>query len=304
MHMTPDIHSPCAGAVRQLDTAPARRRALPVLMLAASLLAGCAQMPPMVEQLQADKKTRIRVLVEDAPFKYTVPAAMDVAGGGFPLLVLAGALVAVSVQNSLENANARLASAAAEKKLPTDHRQAFLAELVRRLALLGVSVDVVAVPFVSNSIGGDRRMFKPSTTMVTTPTEDPVFVLNLDVGTCTFGAASPCVRYFFFQQPAPAKPQPLANSDIMRNPVTPATIVRYRGAFGTAPDYAKVDTKADATEMKRYKTIDDAVLNIAEFDAQLSKIVPLAVADLVRLLEPRAPEATPATPATKVVALP
>jgi hypothetical protein len=281
------------------------RRAQALLLLASALLTGCAQMPPMVEQLQADQKKRIRVLVEDAPFKYTVPAAMDVAGGGFPLLVLAGALVAVSVQNSLENANARLATAAAEKKLPTDHRQAFLAELVRRLALLGVSVDVVAVPFVSNSIGGDRRMFKPSASMVTVPTDDPVFVLNLDVGTCTFGAASPCVRYFFFQQPTPAKPQAPANSDVMRNPVTPATAVRYRGAFGTAPDYAKVDAKADAKadapEIKRYKTIDEAVQSIAEFDAQLSKIVLLAVADLVRLLEPRAPETTPAT---KVVALP
>jgi hypothetical protein len=172
-----------------------------------------------------------------------------------------------------------------------------VAELVRRLAQLGVSVDVVAVPFESNSLGGDRRMFKPSASMVTTPTEDPVFVLNLDVGTCTFGAASPCVRYFFFQQPTAAKAQAPAHGDIMRAPATPATAVRYRGAFGTAPDYAK----ADATEMKRYKTIDEAVQDIVEFDAQLSKIVPLAVADLVRLLEPRAPEATPAT---KVVALP
>jgi hypothetical protein len=57
--MTTDIHSACAVAVRDFDTPPARRRALPVLMLAASLLAGCAQMPPMVEQLQADKKTRV-----------------------------------------------------------------------------------------------------------------------------------------------------------------------------------------------------------------------------------------------------
>lgn len=283
----------------RLDHVPASggRRALPLLLLASALLTGCAQLPPLVEQLQADKKTRIRLFVEDAPFKYTVPAAMDPVGGGIPLIMLVGALTAVSVQYSLEGANARLATAATEKKLAVDHREAFVGELVRRMAQLGVSVEVVPVAFESGSMGNDRRFYKPSTKMVTVPTEAPVFSLNLDVGTCTFGAVSPCVRYAFFELPPAARPTAPVNSDIMRNPGASAPTVRYRGAFGTAPDYAK----PDAAELKKYASVDEAIQNIGEFDAQLAKIVPMAVDDLVKLLEPRAPSATPAA---KVAATP
>ncbi len=266
------------------------RRALPLLLLASALLTGCAQLPPLVEQLQADKKTKIRLFVEDAPFTYTVPAAMDPAGGGIPLVMLIGALAAVSVQYSLEGANARLATAASEKKLATDHRQAFVGELVRRLGQLGVGVEVIPVPYEATSMGNDRRFFKPSTKMVTVPTDAPVFSLNLDVGTCTFGAVNPCVRYAFLELPPAARPVAPANSDIMRNPSTPPATVRYRGAFGTAPDYAK----PSAADLKKYASVDEAVRDIGEFDAQLAKIVPMAVDDLVKLLEPRPPSATPA----------
>ncbi len=261
-----------------------------MLLLTASLMAGCAQLPPMVEQLQADKKTQIRLFVEDAPFQYTVPAAADPIGGGVPLVMLIGALTAVGIQYSLEGANTRLAAAAAEKKLAVDHRQAFVSELVRRLGQLGISVDVVRIPYESGSMGNDRRFFKPSTKMVTVPTDAPVFALNLDVGTCTFGAVSPCVRYAFLEVPPAAKPVAVAQTDIMRNPSTPPTAARYRGAFGTAPDYAK----SYATQFKGYASVDEAIRDIAGFDAQLQKIVPIAVDDLVRLLEPRAPGATPA----------
>ncbi|MFN3571509.1 MAG: hypothetical protein ACK4VX_14600 [Polaromonas sp.] len=277
--------------------APAGRRAPALLLLASALLTGCAQLPPMVEQLQADKKTQIRLFVEDAPFKYTVPSAMDPAAGGIPLVALIGALAAVSVQHSLEGANARLAAAASEKKLAVDHRQAFVGELVRRLGQLGVTVEVVPVPYETNSLGNDRRFYKPSTKMVTLPTDAPVFSLNLDVGTCTFGAVNPCVRYAFLEMPPPARPAAPANSDIMRNPTTPPTTVRYRGVFGTAPDHAK----PYAAELKKYASVDEAIREIAEFDAQFVKIVPRAVDDLVKLLEPRAPGATPAA---KVAATP
>jgi hypothetical protein len=126
--------------------------------------------------------------------------------------------------------------------------------------------------------------------MVTVPTDAPVFSLNLDVGTCTFGAVNPCVRYAFLEMPPPARPAAPANSDIMRNPTTPPSTVRYRGAFGTAPNHAQ----PYAAELKKYVSVDEAIRDIGQFDAQLVKIVPMAVDDLVKLLEPRAPSATPA----------
>lgn len=254
--------------------------------ITAALLTGCAQLPPMVEQLKTEKKTHIVLLVENGPFQYTVPAAMDATGGGIPIIMLIGALAAVSVQHSLEGANAKLATAASEKGVNNDHRQAFVGGLVRRLNHLGFTVDVVPVGYASSSLGKDRRFYLPVLNDVPLSDGVPAFALNLDVGSCTFGVISPCIRYALQAIQKPSMTPPSSESGRggrggSGSSPSGAQIVRYRGAAGTISD----SSTPSASELKKFSTVDDAVANVAEFDGALARLVPVAVNQLAESLE-------------------
>jgi hypothetical protein len=85
--------------------------------------------------------------------------------------------------------------------------------------------------------------------------------------------------------PPGSKDQPLTTGDPFRNPSAPrsrVSPVRYGGAHGTLPNFSK----PQASQFKTFPSVDDAVTNVREFDEQLSRIVPMAVDDLVNWFFP------------------
>lgn len=254
------------------------------------MLTGCAQLPPLVEQLKTNQKTHVTLLVEDGPFQYTTPASIDAGGGGLLIIALITAVAALAAQTALDGANTRLATAVSEKAVAADHRRAFVSHLVRRLDQLGITVDVVSVPYEATSLGKDRRLYRPVADKLPPLGDNPLFILHFDAGTCSFGSVAPCIRYMFHQYSRPVKagaPLLAGSSDPFRAaamtspPSPPPSAVRYRGAWGTSPERSK----PDAAGFKTFASVDDAVLNVAEFDKELSKIVPFAADELVSWLE-------------------
>ncbi|SFV01169.1 hypothetical protein SAMN05216350_112114 [Polaromonas sp. YR568] len=267
------------------------RTAMACLSAAALFLTGCAQLPPMIPQLKAEKNTRIILVAEKSRFEYTVPASVDAVGGGVPLVALIGALTAVVAQKGLENANAKLLVAASEKRLTSNHREAFVDELVRRFKAIGLDAEVLYVPYASATIGGDdRRFYRPVFDGITLPAGVPVFSLNLDVGSCTFGGASPCIRYALIEvltlpdgkvfKPANTPP-PGVNGTIVGAGIPEAKAAvrpfKYRAVVGTTPNYGTKPTP----QPKTFASIDDAVARIEEFDGELAKLVPASVDQLI-----------------------
>lgn len=260
------------------------------VVLGGLILTGCAQLPPLVEQLKTNQKTRITLLVEEGPFQYTTPASIDAGGGGLLILALVTAVAALAAQSALDGANTRLATAISEKAVAADHRKAFVSHLVRRLDQLGITVDVVPVPYEATSLGKDRRLYRPVPDKLPPPGDAPMFILLFDAGTCSFGSVAPCMRYMFHAFSPPVKagaPLLMGGTDLFRTassttpPPPPPSAVRYRGVFGTSPDRSK----PDAAEFKTFASVDEAVLKVVEFDRELSKIVPVAADELVSWLE-------------------
>jgi hypothetical protein len=288
-------HSVPAQPGGRFDFLKNSRAAVACLSAAALFLSGCAQLPPMVTQLKTEKTKRIVLVAEKGPFEYTVPAAMDAQGGGIPLMMLIGGLVAISVQKSLETTHGRLVAAASGQRLASDHRQAFIEDLTQRLKRQDIDVTVMYVPYESTQMGGDRRFFQPMLDDVKVPPGVPAFSLNLDVGSCTFGAVTPCIRYALrevFTSPdgvakvPVAKPPPGTNGTIVGAGIpevgaTPLPRFKYRPVAGTTPDFSQ----RPVPESRRFPTVDDAVANIAEFDGTLAKLVPAAVDQLTASLE-------------------
>lgn len=268
------------------------RAAMACLSVAALFLTGCAQLPAMVPQLKAEKHSRIILVAEKGRFEYTTPAYVDASVGGPPILALVGALTAVAAQNAIENAHAKLAAAASEKGLSSNHRQAFIDELVRRhKTAFDIDVEVMYVPFTRTGMSNDRRFYQPVFDGVKLPAGVPVFALNLDMGSCTLSGVWPCIRYGLVEVLT------LPNGEVFRPANTPppgtnGTIVgagipdpkadavrryKYAPVTGIAPDPRRTP-KPDA---KKFADIPDAVAHIAEFDSELAKLVPAAVDQLI-----------------------
>ncbi len=251
---------------------------------AAVLLSGCAHLRPLAEQLREDKVTRITLVVEEGPFHYTVPSAMDPATGGSPLVALIGALAAIAVQNSLETVNAKLATAASEKSINVDHRKVFVEGVVRKLGAQGMTVDVIPARFESSVLGKERLTYRPVLAGVSLPENVPAFRLNLDVGACTIGSVIACVRYLVAEIPPGSKNPPTAADPFRIPSASNSTLapVRYGSAQGTLPGVYK----AQAPQFKVFPSVDDAIANVKDFDEQLSRIVPMAVDELVNWFFP------------------
>jgi hypothetical protein len=248
--MKPGIRFFPLALARQLKLLRSQHARFVAAVLGGLMLTGCAQLPPLVEQLKTNQKTHVTLLVEDGPFQYTTPASIDAGGGGLLIIALITAVAALAAQTALDGANTRLAT----------------------------------------SLGKDRRLYRPVADKLPPLGDNPLFILHFDAGTCSFGSVAPCIRYMFHQYSRPVKagaPLLAGSSDPFRAaamtspPSPPPSAVRYRGAWGTSPDRSK----PDAAGFKTFASVDDAVLNVAEFDKELSKIVPFAADELVSWLE-------------------
>lgn len=235
------------------------------------LLTGCAvPLTPMFQQLEADKTTRINLVVERGPFEYTAavnPEALIADGG------VAGVLFgALAVQIKLSQAIPALNQAARARGIANDHRQAFIAALVRQFAELGITATVIPLPYERRMMNGDRLYYRPiPDELAKLPSEPPAFFLNLDVGTCTATRITPCIRYF----------------------VNPASYVLSPGPNHKSAGVVALEPNlwdaAAARSAMRFDSIEDAVARIDEFDAQIARLVPIAVARMAEQAKLRVP---------------
>lgn len=226
------------------------------------LLTGCAAITPMFQQLEAEKTTRVTLVVEKAPFEYTAPVHPEslIAGGG----VAAALFGPIVVQYKIGQIQPALNAQAKVRGIANDHRQVFIAALVEKFAELGVTATVMPLPYERRMMNGDRVYFRPVPEEVAKlPKEPPAFYLNLDMGSCTVDRITPCIRYI------------LNSTNVI---TAPGPNQKYGGMWVLEPDLWKEDVSKSAL---RFASLEDAVARIEEFDAEIARLVPLAASRLV-----------------------
>lgn len=228
------------------------------------LLTGCAApLTPMFQQLEADKVTRVTLVVERAPFEYTAPINPEnpIAIGS---TIGVGLLGQVVVQYKIGQIHPALNERARVRGIANDHRRVFIAALVQKFAELGVTATVVPLPYERRMMNGDRLYYRPVPAEVAKlPKEPPVFYLNLDMGSCTVNKITPCIRYI------------LTSTNVV---TSPGQEQKYNGMWIFEPD---LWTEATANSALRFATIEDATARMEEFDAEIARLVPLAASRLV-----------------------
>ncbi len=227
------------------------------------LLTGCAMtFTPMFQQLEAEKATRVTLVVERAPFEYTPPVNPEsmITGGG----VAAALLGNVYVQYKIGQIHPALNERAKARGISNDHRQVFIATLVQKFAELGVTATVVPLPYECRAMNGDRVFYRPVPEEVAKlPKEPPAFYLNLDMGSCTVDKITPCIRYI------------LNSTNVI---TAPGPGQKYGGIWVLEPD---LWSEGPAKSALRFASQEDAVARIEDFDAEIARLVPLAASRLV-----------------------
>lgn len=259
------------------------------ILLFCALLAGCAAPAPLLQQLREQQVQRVDLLVEDNPFTYNTPMAVDMAYGGVPAINLITAVASLAVMARQETVNKTLVDAARDAGVNTDHPRAFQEALVRRLRERGIEVNVVPVPFSSPALT-ERSSVAPDPNALAALTSDlPAMSLRLDFGSCGIGVIAPCIRYAL--QPVTPNDGPrrvVGNGGAERysfNQPAQSSVVRrsipFRGVLGTEP---LVD-RAGEQQAVRFPDLDTARARVREFDAAFVPLIPRAVDQLVLALE-------------------
>jgi hypothetical protein len=243
-----------------------RRFATAAFAFVSIVLSGCAPGIPLLKQLESEKLSRIAIIVESPPFEYTVPVPGDFPFVGSALPVFLGPFGALAVENNLNRDHVMLTQAAVSTGLKTDHRKEFLAQVIKGLSEKGFAVEVIQTKFQPASLGKIRYFFKPDLTEVKLPADIPSLYLNLDIGSCTVGTITPCVRYQINSTGVLTAPQPNQ---------------KYRGAAGFEPNFFRISPKNSF----HFETIDIAIGRIAEFDQALAKLIPTAAKRMIDGLE-------------------
>lgn len=241
------------------------------LMSCLVLVTGCAApLTPMFQQLEADNTTKINLVVERAPFEYTAavhPESVNADGGWAAVL-----LGPMAVQHKLSLAIPALNQEARARGIANDHRQVFIAALVRQFAELGITATVTPLPYERRMMNGDRLYYRPiPEDLAKLPSEPPAFYLQLDMGTCTATRITPCIRYFVNPTAFVTSPGPNQKSG------------------GVAVLEPNMWDEAAFRSAMRFDSIEDAVARIGEFDAQIARLVPIAVARLAERAKLRLP---------------
>jgi hypothetical protein len=249
--------------MKSLATVFSRAVAGSFLLSCLMLVTGCAvPLTPMFQRLEADKTTTINLVVERAPFEYTAAVHPEApfADGGVAAVIFGP----VAVQLKLSTAIPALNQAARARNIATDHRQVFIAALVRQFAELGITANVIPLPYERRMMNGDRMYYRPiPDELLKLPSEPPSFYLQLDMGTCTATRITACIRYYVSPTSYVTSPGPSHKS---------------AGLGALEPNLWDVAVMRSAT---RFNSIEDAVAQIDEFDAQIARLVPIAVARVV-----------------------
>jgi hypothetical protein len=219
---------------------------------------GCAPMTPMLKQLESEKATRINLVVERGPFEYTVPTFPDspFVGGGLTTFFLG----TLSVQYRLDQAHEQLSQQARARAILTDHRQVFIAALAQQFLEKGVVVQIVPMAYGPGFLSSDRGFFRPvREEVLKLPNDMPAFYLNLDMGSCTVGVITPCIR------------STLNSTGVV---TAPGPNQKYRGFGLFEPNFYMSPPVAKPL---RFESLEDAKARISEFDAEVGRLLPLAV---------------------------
>lgn len=226
------------------------------------MLLACAPHVPLLKKLNSDGVSRITLITERLPFRYT--SALSASAVPQTPAVGDNVLLGVAASRryaSVERNNTALASRAEAAGIATNHRQIFLDALVAQLRQKGISVSLVELPFESalnRAVGRDE--FQPVHSSLPKDLQQPAFYLNFDAGTCDAAAMSACVRAVF---------------NPVENTAKAAVRIAYAEVFEEGGGAAPVTPQpggADSGALRR-------------FDAALSTLDKAAAARLVQRLE-------------------